>query len=292
MPKANVCKAQAYHHVMLYGPPKSGKTRAAVELAKHYNLIWIDNENGFGTAYSKGVGLTDENLGHVTLLSLRDNSIYPIAAETIFKLLSPTLWNHEVSVCAAHGKVECLKCKNDNAEVDMVALAKSGRDTIVVVDSLTQLAMSALCVAKGGRAKLPTGLKVLTGQVDPATSYVKAEFDTWASQGDVLNNILSAIQTAPFHIIVISHEMELEMEGGAERLVPAGGTRNYSRSVGKFFDHILLAGVKAGKHVAGSSTLYRPNALTGSRSGVVTESLPAEQALLAIFDEYRNYKPV
>lgn len=292
MPKANVCKAKAFHHVMLYGPPKSGKTLAAAALAKHYNLIWIDNENGFGTAYGKDLGLTDENLGHITLVSLRDNSTYPIAAETCFKLLSPTLWNREVSVCSAHGKVECAKCKADNAEHDMIALAKSGRDTIVVLDSLTQLAMSALCVAKGGRAKIDSGFKPLTGQIDPSTSYVKAEFDTWASQGDILNNILSAIQTAPFHIIVISHEMELEMEGGAERLVPAGGTRNFSRSVGKFFDHILLAGVRAGKHVAGSSTTYRPNALTGSRSGVVTEKLPAEQALLAIFDEYRNYIPV
>ena len=292
MPKANAYREESFKHVMLYGPPKSGKTFATLALAKHYNLLWIDAENGFSTAYSNELGLTEEDLSHITLIPLRDNAAYPIAAETIFKLFSPALWNHEVSVCTAHGKVECMKCKTDKAEHDMVALAKSGRDTIVVVDSLTQLALSALAAAKGVKAKIDTGMKPLTGQIDPATSYIKADFDVWASQGNVLNTILMAIQTAPFHIVVISHEMELEMEGGAERLVPAGGTRNFSRSVGKFFDEIVLAGIRAGKHVAGSSTTYRPNALTGSRSGAVTEKLPANEALLELFKEYRNHKPV
>ena len=33
------------HKVLIFGAPKSGKTAAALQLAEHYNLLWIDVEN-------------------------------------------------------------------------------------------------------------------------------------------------------------------------------------------------------------------------------------------------------
>ena len=294
MPRADVAREASFVHAAVYGPPKSGKTFAVAALAKHYNIIWIDAENGAGTLYNPQLGLTQEDLSHITLISLRDNAAYPIAIETVYALFSPRLWKFPVTVCAAHGKINCPVCKAANAVVDEVALGNLGRDTIVVLDSMTQLAASALCVAKGGKADIVSATQsapnLLT--LKPATAFVKADFDVWAAQGGMLGAVLAAAQTAPFHLIFITHEQEVEQEDGKDRLVPAGGTRNFSRSLARHFSDVIVMGVRAGKHVAGSSSTYMPNTLTGSRSGVATEKLDAKESLLALFSEYRNHKPV
>ena len=41
--------ASKSHRVLLFGPPKSGKTQLAGELSKEYNLLWFDLENGVDT---------------------------------------------------------------------------------------------------------------------------------------------------------------------------------------------------------------------------------------------------
>ena len=98
---------QSFHHVLVYGPPKAGKTAMVLSLAKHYNLIWIDAEDGLRTALNPELGLTPENLEHVQVISLPDNAQYPIAAETVYTLFHPKTWNTPTAVCVKHGKVRC-----------------------------------------------------------------------------------------------------------------------------------------------------------------------------------------
>ena len=72
------------------------------------------------------------------------------------------------------------------------------------------------------------------------------------------------------------------MEDGKDKLVPTAGTRNFSRNAAKYFDEVIYCEVKNKKHIAGSSTLYNGNILTGSRTGSVLES-QAEPSLIPIF---------
>jgi hypothetical protein len=136
---------------------------------------------------------------------------------------------------------------------------------IYVFDSITQLVNSAINNIKKGKGE----------------DY-KFEWDDWGNLGVLMDRFLSHIQTMPAHVICISHETEVEMEDGKMKLVATAGTRNFSRNSAKYFDHVVYAEVKNKSHVAGSSTTYSNNILTGSRLSVSTES-EKQPTLLNIF---------
>ena len=108
------------------------------------------------------------------------------------------------------------------------------------------------------------------------------EFDDWANLGKLMDVFLSHVQQANFHVVCISHETEVKMEDGKDKLVPTAGTRNFSRNTAKYFDEVIYCEVKNKKHVVGSSTTYNNNILTGSRSGTTLETDPSA-SLIPIF---------
>ena len=65
--------------------------------------------------------------------------------------------------------------------------------------------------------------------------------------------------------------MGIEQEDGKEKLMPVCGTRNYSRTFAKFFDHVIYSELLNKKHKFSSSTTATLNALTGSRTNVALE---------------------
>lgn len=249
-------KAAATHTVLLFGPPKSGKTELAGKLAEHFNLIWFDLENGWTTLSKLPATWQDK----IEVVTVPDTRTYPIAIETMMKVLKGA----PVNICEAHGKVDCAVCKKNNAPSVRIALNELGPDTIVVVDSLTQLTNS--CIA------------FITKDKD--VEY-KLERDDWGNLGKFLDFCLSHIQQAPYNVVCITHESEVEMEDGKKKLVPTAGTTNFSRNTAKYFGHCVYVEVKNKKHIASSSTTYQTNLLTGSRTGVALES--AEANLLRIF---------
>jgi len=135
----------------------------------------------------------------------------------------------------------------------------------VVFDSLTQLTNSAIA-------------HITKTQPED----YKLNYDDWGNLGKLMDTFLSHVQQAPFHIVCISHETEVEMEDGKNKLVPTAGTRNFSRNTAKYFDEVCYCEVKNRKHVVGSSTIYSGNILTGSRSGSSLESA-ANPSLIPIF---------
>jgi hypothetical protein len=112
----------------------------------------------------------------------------------------------------------------------------------------------------------------------------KPEWNDYRTQGSMLDRGLSTIQNAPFNVVLISHELEVDMEDGKKKLVPVAGTTNFSRNTAKYFDEVVYCEVKNRKHVAGSSTVYAPNILTGSRTGAETEK-GEKPSLMGIFEE-------
>ena len=256
MAKLSSKKPSTTHRCIIYGGPKSGKTQLAGELSEHYNLIWVDMENGHETLFKLPQAYQDR----IELVNLPDTRAYPIAIETVLKVIKGP-----VSICEEHGKVGCMLCKKEGKEFTEVNLSALDHNSVVVFDSLTQLSNSAISF-------------ITKNQPDD----YKLNYDDWGNLGKLLDIFLSHIQQAKYNVIVISHETEAETEGKKKTLVPVGGTRNFSRNVAKYFDHVIYAERKNKKHVFASSTQYATNILTGSRTDVSLEGSD-KPSLLAIF---------
>lgn len=255
--KLNEKSPNKSHRVLLFGPPKSGKTKLAGDISESFNLIWIDLENGVDTLLQLPV----EQQQRIELISLPDTRDYPIAIETCLKIID----GREADICEDHGKVSCQVCRKDSRPSTRINLAGLTLDTVVVFDSLTQLTNSA--IAQIGRGK---------------PDDYKFEYDDWAKLGMLMDKFLSKVQQAKFHVVCISHETEVEMEDGKNKLVPTAGTRNFSRNTAKYFDEVVYCEVKNKRHIAASSTLYNGNILTGSRTGSRLEN-QTDASLIPIF---------
>ena len=249
--------ASKSHRVLLFGPPKSGKTQLAGELSKEFNLLWFDLENGVDTLLK----LPTEQKERIEVVTLPDTRSYPIAIETMLKVIKGS----KLDICETHGKVSCALCKKDSRDFTSVELSSLPLDTIVVVDSLTQLTNSAIS-------------HITKNQPED----YKLNYDDWGNLGKLMDTFLSHVQQSGFHIVCISHETETEMEDGKMKLVPTAGTKAFSRNTAKYFDEVIYCEVKNKKHIAASSTVYNGNILTGSRSGATLET-QLEASLIPIF---------
>lgn len=245
------------HRVLVFGPPKSGKTQLAGTLAARFDLIWFDLEAGIDTLKKLPIDQQDR----VEVLSIPDTRGFPVAIETLLKAIK----GGPVDICEEHGKVSCSLCKRDSKPFTRVALNELPLTTIVVIDSLTQLTNSAVA-------------HITKNQPED----YKLNYDDWGNLGKLMDTFLSYVQQAPFNIVCISHETEVEMEDGKQKLVPTAGTKNFSRNTAKYFDEVIYCEVRNKKHVAASSTTYGNNILTGSRSGTVLET-SQEASLVPIF---------
>jgi len=248
-----------YQSVLLYGPPKTGKTQLAGELSKEFNLIWFDLENGYATLRK----LPQEQQEKIELISIPDNRSWPIAIETCLKVIKSGTFK----ICDTHGKIGCALCtKNSNSFTEVIIPPIDSQNTIVVFDSLTQLTNSAVAhITK-----------------DKPDDY-RMEFVDWGNLGKLMDVFLSHVQTARFHVLCISHETEAEQEDGKVKIVPTAGTRNFSRNAAKYFGHVIYSQVSNMKHRFTSSTTATVNIMVGSRSDFAIEKMGDNVSLSDIF---------
>jgi hypothetical protein len=233
--------------VCVYGAPKSGKTQLVSQLSSNFNLLWFDLENGYETLLK----LPTSQQERIELISLPDTRIYPIAIETMMKVVS----GNKVEICEKHGKVSCALCKKDAAPTSSICLPEIKSDTIVVIDSLTQLSNSALA-------------HITKNQPED----YKPQFDDWGYLRIIVEKFLSQIQQASYNVVCISHEEEVEFEDGRKKIVPVCGSSKSSRNTAKYFDHVVYSELKNKKHCFSSSTSFSNTVLTGSRTDITLES--------------------
>lgn len=236
-------------HLCIFGDPKSGKSELAASCALFFKrVIWISMDNGHGVVFK----LPEELLQKFEFVILPDTKEFPVAINTCLKLVE----GRDTHICNAHGQVNCMPCRKDkDASYTDINLSNEPLTTCVVFDHGSQLSDSAMNFVMKGR---------------PLEE--KPEWTHYAYQGALLNKVLMNIQQAPYNTIVITHTCETEMEDGTKRLVPLCGTLNFSRNMGKFFDHIIYCRVGNKKHAFGSATTYIASVLTGSREDIVLES--------------------
>lgn len=256
--KLSEIKASDAHRVLLFGPPKSGKTELAGKVTTDFDVILVDMEKGSNTL--RKLPLAQQ--ARIELISLPDTRSFPIAIETCLKLVK----GGPIDLCVLHGKVSCSICKKAEAAFGHYHFNELPLSTIVIWDSLTQLTNSTIAHITKGQDEL-----------------YKLQTDDWGNLGKLLDTFLSHIQQAPYNTICISHETEVEMEGGKQKLVPTAGTRNFSRNTAKYFDEVVYCEVKNKEHIAASSTTYSNKILTGSRTGFRLEDKAGKASLVPIF---------
>ncbi len=239
--------------ILLYGPPFCGKTELASQLVYRFDKVyWFDLEKGFVTLKK----LPPEQQKKITLYRIPDTKDNPVAIDTMTKVFAGL----PVSICDAHGKVGCAVCKTKGGSHTSFDASNLDANSVVVMDSLTQLSDSAEAEATKSLA--------LTD---------KLEYDHHRIQGALLKKPLGCIQQANYNIVVTSHEINISADDKKEKLVPAGGTRNFSRRVGKYFDHVVHMTVSNKEHKAFSSSVAENKVLTGSRTDVAIENDPEMQ---------------
>lgn len=249
--------------ILIYGEPKTGKTLVTGKLAKYFKLDWFDLEAGVSTLFQLDKELQD----NIEVISIKDTKMNPQAVLTMDSLFRGI----KLKICDVHGTHNCKTCTEGFVNIDLKDI---GPDHVVVIDSLTQLSDSAIAYAT---RNLEDGAKI--------------EYSHWAAQGFYLSRILSAIQQAPFNIVVITHADIIKGADDVERLRPICGTREFSQKVAKYFDHVVYMESKNLKHVAASSTSYKNNILTGSRAGIALEKYAAPDLACLLFAKHPNPPP-
>jgi hypothetical protein len=206
---------------------------------------------------------------NVNVVNIPDHKMYPVAVDTVRDVLK----GGDKKICQAHGKVNCPLCaKNTEARWSTINLNNFTDKDILVIDSLSQLSNSAM------------NKSVLKEISKPGGEEYKATFHDYATQGALLDQVLSMIQVLDLNICVISHEVESEMTDGKDKIVPMAGTRNFSKLSAKYFDAAVYCTLVNKQHRAFSSTSYAPNVLTGSRLPVSLDDNKGEDlSLLPLF---------
>lgn len=258
MPMLNTVKQiNQGQKILVYGPPKTGKTKLAGELAEAgFHLLWLDLEKGAVTLINH---LSDEAKSRIQLIQIEDTKEVPRAIETVANIFGKPNAKH--NICALHGRINCPDCKRSaEAQWDTVCLGELGPNWVLVIDSGSQLSDSAMAFY----TKDVKGFDL----ADTLGEYSRVEFKHYDAQGRVLSAILSGIQAARFHVLMITHEVSIDQEDNTEKIVPRFGTKNLSKTVAKYFDHVVYCSMANKKHLQQSATTDSNKVLMGSRSNL------------------------
>src|SRR3990167_1179507 len=177
------------HSILLYGQPKTGKTKlvgTAAQIEEIERIFWFDLENGAETLVH--MGLTEKELAKFTLFSIPDTRDNPRGIETILKCFSSKN-PIALKICDEHGKVGCVECEKSSKPYSEFHLPALTPRDLVVIDSGSQLVDSALAMACAGKP----------------VEY-KPGWDEYGLQVKWLGDILSIMQAAKnTNFIMITH---------------------------------------------------------------------------------------
>lgn len=248
--------------IIVYGDPFTGKTTLVAKLAEKFKLKWIDIEHGASSILRN---VDKKYHSNIDLIQIPDSKVNPMAAETVLKIFDGA----KCIICIEHGKVSCPICaKVPGPAMNEICLRDMQKNEIVVLDSATQFSNS-----------------VMSHIARKQSVDYKPERDDYAVQGRLLDKVFTQMQGGHYNCVIISHAALIGTEKSDKitKLVPIGGTTNYSRTFAKFFDDVVYCELLNGKHKFTSSTGASPQVITGSKSNVSIEDMPVP-SLIPFFD--------
>ena len=245
--------------VLFYAPPKCGKTAAVFGLAKlGYKIIYLGLENGHLVVANPLLKLSEEDYERIELFNIPDREDNLVA----YSAMRQVFQGKRFALCQTHGANSCRICQ-PNSKVPLenpMVIDPTTWDskTIVVLDSLTQLFISikASIIAETH----------LNGRMTQ---------QGWGDVGNTMDSIVSRMQQAPYHLVVLTHTQRIEdttTDAKGKQIVvgvrhqPIAGSQNYSANVAKNFDIVVYGEKVRGKYNMYSDPTANPNVLVGSRS--------------------------
>ena len=270
MKLANLKVADRPQKILVYGAPKSGKSLLVGRLAEHgYDLYWFDGDNGIDVLFQ----LPPEAQERVTVFPVRDlGSNFEFA-----KLSNEFAGYRDFTVCEQHGAVNCVSCKAKQLPTAAFKWAEvvNNPKAVIVFDSLSQLVTSIQnYVARNDKFD----------DFGSLNKESKREWGHYMAQGLVLGKFYSMIQNAPCKVVCISHETDLDPEKNpnAKVTIPTGGTSTQSKTISKYFGHVVNCRIRNNQHKIVSGTTSDPNAVAGSRLNIELSKDP--RGLAAMFE--------
>ena len=270
-------------NLIIYGDPKTGKTRLAATIAKVpyiNNVHFFTLENGrqtLITMFKEGI-LTEQQADKIIIYTIPDTRDLPMGMETIMKVLTSYRNN---MICEEHGKVDCMSCAIREqpsiiagASIPGKIKAYSGQSfnlknltktDVVIIDNLSQLTRSVVAYSTKGK-----------------DYEFKPGWDEYGMLARVLGDALGVMQACSnTNFIATSHRVgirftlegkvadtdEITEENTIEKYYPAVGSKNFSLLTAGFFSHVIYIEKKLNQHKGGSATNYNKDILTGSRGG-------------------------
>lgn len=240
-------------HLLVYGDPKTYKSRIVMELASAgYKLKYFSIDQGIPLK-----GQSQKALDNVEVFNVRDTSSFQVGIKTCRQVIKGT----EFNLCDYHGHISCPNCATAGQSFSRVCLNEMGLDEIAVFDHLTAMSLSALnCVWKGevyANSDVPA---------DDTTSY-----NIWRQQGWLLTDFMNRVQQSPFNVICIAQEAMTKFEDGSKKICPDIGTGNLSATSPSFFDHIIHCDKANDKFKF--TSIKNMAAIVGSRDGIAIEDM-------------------
>lgn len=241
--------------VLVYGPSKSGKTRAVAALAEKFTLHVIDCEFGWEVAKQ----LPAEWLTRINRISIADNATTPEAGVAVFSLMR----GEKFSVCSKHNKFRCALCK----EQDVLTLEMLKKpNTILVIDSLPQLSNSII--------------NNLVRMKSNGTMEYQMQIQDWGKCNAIMDMILSYLQSARINVVCISLEKDIAPMDAPEKLAPTIMTKEFGRTSAKYFDAAVFAEFSNLKYRLITKQATKTNAPIGARKA---NDVDATNSLLSLF---------
>lgn len=269
--------------LLIYGPPKVGKSYLAGTIAKVpyiRNVHYFDIENGAETLETmvREGKITMEQAEKIIIYKIADTKQMPLAMETIMKILTV---REDHIICETHGKISCVACADKKEDGKTVAklngqvfnIKNCTDQDVVVIDSGSQLGISVLNYYLRGKGQ-----------------DFKPGWDEYGPQGLVLTDAMLIVQNARTNFIVCTHEISVETEENdtkIDRFYPLIGTKNFSLMCAKYFSHVAYLNKKMNKHTGGTGSTYRKDVITGSRAGWRLED-SKELDLSLLFEQLRG----
>jgi len=257
--------SQAGRTTLVWGPPRTGKTRWAATIAKAPQIkkvFFFDFENGYETIiYAKDKDgspyFTDEELTKIQVIRCIDLPDIPRAintAEAVFRYRQRTI--------RLDGETGAFKGKEKtHLDTDIVIEPSDwGPETAFVLDTIGQVGISALNQAIIDKPDAK----------DNRLWYMAAT--------NQLNNFFTTVQASPAYVIACTHVLEKEIvlatdkSGNPTRtrqeLFPLCLSRNYSMNVGRSFGSIIYRYIELNKFAHLSSPIKKSGIQAGTRTGI------------------------
>ncbi len=250
--------------LLLIGDAKTGKTGSLVSLVKAgYKLRILDMDNLLDSLKYQVLRECPEMMGNVDYRTLRDH--YKPTP------LGPALAGKATAFITAMKMLD--KWSYDN--VDLGSPAEWGRDSILVIDSLSRLCDAAYdfhqSIARPGKS----------GDVDGRAIYGLAQ--------DAVEMVLSNLTSDAFqtNVIVIAHIAYQDQPDGTKKGFPQGVGQKLSPKIPQYFSSVILyTNVRDKRTIKTNSTMLVD--LANPKPFEMSPELPIETGLATFFETLRG----